>query len=273
MKTLSTYETVANAFSVAEIAEPLTLHFSPSDDADYVCMGLTAEVDAVGLIRDEERIYGYMTGDECRASDEGFERQTAADIAIPIRPDEIVAATLPIVDLIPLFQNHDFFFVLNRNDITHIVNFIDLDKAPVKLCLFSLFIELEEAMMYRLLQRAPTYLNHLSEGRLRKARDLCNQKHLKETPDNMLRCTTLIDRFKMYRCDPVLSKGLGVLGGKDWKGFFVNLQNLRNQIAHSGSISEVVSDGRGMGAFVFLLRALVSLVQAREEAEVNSQTT
>ena len=61
--------------------------------------------------------------------------------------DQMVAASTSLLDLPALFLRTYFFFVLTGNEITHVVSFQDMDRLPMKLCLFSLVMELESKLL------------------------------------------------------------------------------------------------------------------------------
>jgi hypothetical protein len=86
------------------------------------------------------------------------------DDVVPILPSQILSATTPLTDATILFaerqpamlddfgvldHSHDlaFFFVLDDSRISGILRWGDLFKAPGRLCLFALTLELEEAAL------------------------------------------------------------------------------------------------------------------------------
>ncbi|MBI3761579.1 MAG: hypothetical protein HY260_06920 [Chloroflexi bacterium] len=253
----SHYETVARAFQVLDIAAPLRAFQPPDAQLGEVWEELTAE-DPVGfcLIRDSERIYGFFAFDDdvFLAPLEGI----ASDKLTQITPDQIVSGSMSLLDLISLFRRHYFFFVLTRNDLTHVVSFQDLDNLPVKLCLFSLLMALE-AEIVDLLAASGSIEQHLSllpEGRLNKAKQLCGDKYGADriTADKILLCTTFIDKKTMLLRSPALSSRLPFQSKNAAERFFKRTESLRNQIAHSDSIFTVLNSPDEFDGFVSELR-------------------
>ncbi len=267
------YDTIATAFQVVDIAQPLRTSAPPDWSLEDVWAAIledTAEFadNWFALIRDEQKILGYVapdsipdTGDEA-ADDPKHLR--AGDICTLITPDQIVAADLSLLDLIPLFEQRPFFFVLTGNDLTHVVLFRALDQLPVKLCLFALVIGLE-AECLRLFSVRPQdierHLGRLPAGRYQKALDQCRARHSpkKILPEHILQATQFIDKATMLLRAPTLLSALPFNSKDAGKKFFNELKNLRNRIAHSDSILGELPTAQ---AFNRLLNKLKDLTEA-----------
>ena len=197
MSSETLFDAVANRITVQEIAVKLFYVLPSYDGGDVGVASMEAmdenltsdDIMEVGLVRDGDKLFGRIYTDM-------DDYAKAEDVAKPITPSEMVAASTSILDLIPLFEKHNIFFVLDRNELTHWVAFAHLDKLPVKLCLFSLFLELELEMIRALTNGSVvigSHLGYLSQARLEKAKELCKIKYKKETQYNLLLCTTFID--------------------------------------------------------------------------------
>ena len=245
---LSPYRLIANAISVIDIATPLMPSVSPQEQLEAVweefviTEGVDPTVECLRLVRDYDHVFGYL---DYLESFEAPLAGNAGDRAIPITPDMIVSASTPLLDMPSLFRKHYFFFVLTRNDITHFVSFQDMDKLLMKLCLFSLIMELEAKILellmlnifgHRWRPSIERYLGYLSKGRLEKARSLCGMKYGRESPGGILRCTTFIDKKQILRKDPEISSRLPFNSRRELDRFFKRVEDVRNQIAHSDSI-------------------------------------
>jgi hypothetical protein len=159
-----------------------------------------------------------------------------------ISPDMIVQASMTIVDLITLFENKPFFFVLEGNAITHVVNFYDLDKLPVKLCIFSFIMELEAKLIDIILESSAIerLQEILPEKKLELAKALCNEKKKEITNRNLLLCTTFIDKKTIVRRDDEAFRRLKFTSKNELDSFFKHIEDIRNSIAHSDSILKVL---------------------------------
>ncbi|MBI5649026.1 MAG: hypothetical protein HZC40_01025 [Chloroflexi bacterium] len=248
------FDAVANRITVLEIAVKL-FYALPSYDGGDVSVASMEAMDEnlscddlleVGLVRDGDKLFGRIYTDTS-------DYEKAEDVAEPITPGEMVAASTSILDLIPLFEKHNIFFVLDRNELTHWVAFAHLDKLPAKLCLFSLFLELELEMIRALTSDSVVigaHLGHLSQARLEKARMLCNLKYKEETPYHLLLCTTFIDKKTMIQADSRLSNQLPFPSRNSQDRFFKTVEEMRNQIAHSDSIFSVINSPAEMSALI-----------------------
>lgn len=267
MSNVEIYSRVAKAFTAIDIAQHVV--YADADDTGFEV------VDKISfgrrdvwlcLVRRGQNIIGYLAADDDINYDEVAGKQ-----ANPITPNQLVPASIPILDLIPLFEQYFFFFVLEKNQITHAVSFVDVDKLPVKLCLFSLFMELESEMLaimnhYANYSTTPeALLNHLSAKRLEKAREVCKLKYGKEpTPELLLQCTTFIDEVKIFQSEVSLSKCLPFRSKNEGNRFFTTIEKMRNQIAHSDSILSVIDNPSELHAFTLDLQKLIKSLSVVE---------
>ena len=268
------YETVATAFQVLDIAEPLVTTAAP----DWTVQGVLSAImeDRVdhsenwfALVRNDQTILGYIASDfiwdEPGEKFDGPIDGRADKFCTKITPDQIVSGKLPLLDLIPLFQEHFFFFVLTGNDLTHVVSFLDLNKLPVKLSLFALLTGLE-AELIRLLSRSKVeierHLARLPEHRLRSAREWCRSrygdKHI--TPERVLRATSLADKVTLLLSESNLASALPFESRSKAEVFFDQLRELRNRIAHSDSMLLEESTPTTFNQLLSRLRRLTDVV-------------
>jgi hypothetical protein len=64
-----------------------------------------------------------------------------------IPPWQIVPASMPILELIPLLKQSDYFFVFERNEINHVVSFANvIEKHPFRLALLSLLLAFQQEL-------------------------------------------------------------------------------------------------------------------------------
>lgn len=278
-----------------EIVEPVLPPNVVLDHGDFVDL----RSPSIFLVADKDRTYGYVTQDTVDEMLEDGEDPKFQDAdsnpgryAKPIPPDQLVPGSTSLLDLMPLFTKHRFFFVLTRNEIKHVVSFEDMDDLPVMLCFFALFMELEGGMI-RLLtgpvyvnwalpgepseqNRRPLHidamrrLNSLHEARLRKACELCDKKYRSGTPAKLLRCTTFIDKKTMFMKDEQLASQLPYRifdGNEQATSFFNRLERARNQIAHSDSILRVLDTPKVFNDFVNTLQKTIARISELREAQ------
>jgi hypothetical protein len=258
---LSHYEVIANSFSVVEISDPIKAIVYPNESLEtvweYVMEGeiQNPAENPIILVRDENRIYGYLDFFDDFVSPN--EKMLAGEKANPIDPDQLVPSSMPLLDLPSLFQEHYFSLVLTQNNISHFVSFQYLDKLPMKLCLFSLLMELE-AKMLDLFMLKPEYietlLHFLSNSRLQKAKALCKRKYKKESPERLLHCTTFTDKKRMLIQSCEISKL--PFEKHETDNLFERIEEVRNRIAHSDSIIEFLKTPEVFNKFLSDLRKI-----------------
>lgn len=264
---LTPYSLVAGSIGVVEIAAPLTTRFSPNTHLAtvYEELGGPPFYDFFCLVCDEQRLYGYLAGDDDLLS---TSVSTAGEAAHPITADLLVSASTPLLDLPELFLKHYFFFILSGHEVTHVVSFQDMDSLPMKLCLFSLFLELESKLLALFsvdTARLQRYLSALSPNRLKKAQDLCEMKYTNQIPENILLCTTFIDKKEMILRAPELASKLHFPNKDELGRTFKRIENVRNQIAHGDSVISVLPTPQHFNDFVNELRAIISSIGLQGE--------
>lgn len=185
---------------------------------------------------------------------------------IPISVDEVVPASMPLLDLLPVFERHYVVLVLTGNEITHVISFEDFDKLPGHICLFSLFAELELAMTTKLdemLRSAQDPLRWLSEERLAKARVLYGLKHPNENPEvagqhDLLLCTNLIDKITMITKDKGMAAGLDCGAPGSTKKLLKTVEGIRNAVAHGTSLFEKIRSPEQLNNLVAQVEQMIS---------------
>jgi hypothetical protein len=257
---LSHYEVIANSFSIVEISDPIKVIANPNESLETVYEKFTEEEiqnpaeNPIILVRDDNRIYGYL---DFFDDFDSPKEMLAGEEATPINPDQLVPSAMSLLDLPSLFEKHYFFFVLTQNNISHFVSFQYLDKLPMKLCLFSLFMELE-AKMLDLFMLKPEYietlLHFLSNSRLQKAKALCKRKYKKESPKRLLHCTTFTDKKRMLIQSCEISKL--PFEKHETDNLFERIEEVRNRIAHSDSIIEFLKTPEVFNKFLSDLRKI-----------------
>ena len=258
---LSHYEIMANSFRVVEISRPIAVIANPDDSLEDVgvsAMESDPVLNDIILVKDNAHIYGYIDYFDVDVS----LKENAGEAAYPITPDEIVPGSMPLIELLPLFEKHYFFFVLNRNDISHVVSFRDLDELPMKLCLFTLIMELEAKMLGLFMQESEKeledLLHSLPVSQLKTAKNFYKIKYKdkKESPLGLLLCTSFADRSLLLRQSPEIHKKFQFEGTHQVDIFFETARKIRNQIAHSNSIIKLLASPKVFNKFVFDLRRI-----------------
>jgi hypothetical protein len=259
------YDLVTNRLNVLDIAVPLRIQIPPDETLDSAYKKALLEwtrEDSVVLVRDQSRIHGYLT-----FNDEFFKAEFSEMVGKKVKPitcDMLITSTTPLLEFVPLLRQRPFYFVIDRNEITHIVWFRDVDKAPMQLCLFSLCLELESEIL-EVLKFHPKGISHflqkLTKGRMEKAKEVCKQKYGKETDDYLLMSTNFADKHKMLRVDSRIYGSLPFNSHKKADSFFNCVERVRNQIAHSDSILLILHKPESFCDFIETCRKIISTLR------------
>jgi len=273
----ATFAAISQAFQVVDIAHPLRTFVSPDTTTLDATIAINEgraedEENEFAIVLDGTRIYGYIASDfifdEEDKPHDGPADGPAEAYCTPIKPTQVVAGNTPLLDLISLFQEHYFFFVLTRNTLSHVVSFSRVDKLPFQLSLFALVIGVE-AELIRLFSgsQARLSLGLLPEARLAKAHELFAIKHRNKRdahdwPDQVLLCTTFIDKVTVLLRSPPLLARLPFESKGSAERFFGLVHDVRNHIAHSDSILRVLPNPAALQNFVFTLKQVIESLTA-----------
>jgi hypothetical protein len=269
------FESIATAFRVEDIAQPLVTSAPPQWTIEDALAAITEDSaehpeNFFCLVRNESKILGYIAADyffdERAEKYDGPRGGLAGQHCLKINPDQIVAAELPLIDLLSIFNQHFFFFVLKGNDLAYTVSFLDLEALPVKLCLFTLIIGLEEELLRvftRESNQIEDFLRLLPDERRKKAEELTKQKIKKDVVSarQVLLSTNFVDKFTILVRSPELSRQLPFSSKSQAERYVYRLQELRNQIAHSDSILAILRTPDEFASFLTQLRQFMNVIE------------
>ena len=247
------YEKILLSFTVRDIdADILTIRHDPElTVADAQCeMNGWEGLNEIAIIENGNKDIGYIDiGDEYGGPDDFIDSWMQ-----PISPSQIVSESLPIADLVPLFLDNYFYFVLRKNRVGGVVSYNDLDKSPFKLALFSQLIALETAMADGIKHDEKDiqyYLSLLSKKRQRNAEKILieRNKYARHKGQDvcaaeMFECTCFADKKTIYLKEAILFNRLGFTSKIKASKFLTIAENLRNQIAHGQTILTLFGHGR-----------------------------
>ncbi len=271
LRVLETYRAITSRLTASDIADPLFI-VRPDEsyiDASEATLEEATWGDNFFLVRDETTVYGYFH--YSAAPDDP--NTAASEIATVIPVNQIVPAETPLLDLVQLFPQYFFFFLLSRNELVGVVSYVHIDRDPVKLCLFALILELEAAMLRCLTRdysRVKDYVNFLKPDRLEKAQKLAALKRGDKNPYAVLECTTLIDKTNI-----ILNSGLNAMlktaeGEIHPQRFLSRVEAVRNEIAHGGSVLRILRRPEDLLAFTGGLQRIISVL-ANENNDADSR--
>ncbi|MGL5035592.1 MAG: hypothetical protein ACRC6M_17540, partial [Microcystaceae cyanobacterium] len=148
---------------------------------------------------------------------------------------ELVAVSTPLLKILPLFQQKSRLFVLENHQVNGIITQGDLQKAPVRMLLFSL-VSLLEMNLLRLIREG--YEDHhwksiLKADRLQLAQKYWQESQARNEATDLLDYLQFCDKRDLVLAHPQLLKQLGLSSKRHSDRLFKDAEQLRNRLAHA----------------------------------------
>ncbi|MGM0904506.1 MAG: hypothetical protein ACQEXB_25840 [Bacillota bacterium] len=153
----------------------------------------------------------------------------------PFHSGDLVSDSTSLIELLEILRNKNYLFILEKNRVTKIVTFADLQKQPIRMLAFSL-ISLLEMLLISLIKEAypdESWKEKLSEERLQKAEEMLKFRIEKNEALTLVDNTQLADKGTIVVKTDKLRKQLGFESKTRCKEFFKNIETLRNNTAHA----------------------------------------
>ena len=244
MKQLKTFshdlqKLFTQSITVREIAEPLVSFDAERNAASVQQFMKEKDFDHIGVRRD-----GLAVGYAIRTR---LTEGTLGDHLIPFRDEDVIPANAPLLDALETLKSPDSpddshltqrVFVATWDKVGGIVTFGDLQKAPVRLWLFGL-ITLTEMQMLRIIRayyRNNCWQSRISKGRLKKAKDILDDRRSRNEGVELVDCLQFCDKRNLIVRDDALRRRLGLGQPEDAELFLEELEDLRNELAHAQDI-------------------------------------
>lgn len=188
------------------------------DHMNFDFLGVEEKGNVVGYIRREELANGKI---------KNYMRSFLAG--------DLISDSTPLIDLLEIFHQRDYIFVLEKNRVSKIVTLADLHKQPIRMLVFS-FVSLLEMYLTELIEETypdETWVEKLGVNRVLKAEAMMQQLQQKNEALTLLNSTQLVDKGEIVRNSPELLKQLGFMSKNKCKDFFKKVEYLRNNTAHA----------------------------------------
>ena len=179
--------------------------------------------------------HGPIVGLFCRSSFQS-EHQLVGEIFRPIGPTDLNSSETSLLHFVWTANQQPRRLVLEGTDVRGIVTLSDIQKLPVRMALFSLFIHFELLLTEHLRQRVGNgdpFL-HLTPGRAEHARDKWRQFTASNMDQDKFSAMDLCDKREVARAPRILGKT-----PTSTKGSIGEIERyLRNPIAHGAEYAE-----------------------------------
>lgn len=154
-----------------------------------------------------------------------------------INPEDILAESTPILEVLLLFKNRDWLFVKSGNEIKGIVTRGDLRKAPVRMFLF-LIVNLLEMHITRLIRKyckqedLCTYIG----DRLKKAEEFLAERKRKNEALDIFDSLQFCDKRDIALEINKILNVIKIQSKTQTKTYLKKIINLRDRLAHGHDI-------------------------------------
>jgi hypothetical protein len=186
------------------------------------------DFDIYGVKRDE-KIVGFVIREDITR--EG----TINEFVKWFSSEELISDSTSLIELLDILQEREFIFILEKNRVSRIVTVADLQKHPIRMLTFSLISLLEMYLIEVIKEFYPydSWTDKLTESRLNKAKELLAERLEKNEALTWLDNLQLGDKGTIIRKTPEIVEKLGFESNIQCKKFFKNIEELRNNTAHS----------------------------------------
>jgi hypothetical protein len=220
----------AEAFSARDIQEPLLSFDLCSLPGLSQAGSLPGNVPIVG-IRNNGLVTGYVTTGEMT--------RLSADLIRAIDQQQVVALEASLADVIHVLTQYAYCFVAVDGTTVGVICKKDIEKPVVRMWLFGIII-LMEMLVVELLRTVwpdESWMQHVSEGRLSKARQLQEERLRRGLSADLLDCLQFSDKFQVALHHPPFIERLDFPSLNAAKKTLKDLESLRNNLAHGQDIT------------------------------------
>lgn len=181
-------------------------------------------------------------------------------------PSELIAASTPLMELLPLLRDKPRLFVLESNRISGIVTCGDLQKAPVRMLLFGLvtLLEMNLLRLIRIYYPDDSWQQFLKRERVIAAKNLWEQGRARNEAIDLLDYLQFCDKRDLILTSTQVIEQLGLKSKRYGERFLKAAEALRNKLAHA---QDLVS-GSSWPEVIFLAQEIETLLQRCEEIEL-----
>ena len=219
------------SITVRDIAEPLA-----SFDRDYPAerardFMASRGFDVVG-VRREGSIEGYILQEDLTTG-------TVGDHLRELEDADIMRESDPLLRALESLKTRRWTFIRFLGDPSGIVTRGDLQKAPMRMWLFGLISILEMQMLrcIRAVEDSDDWWSTLlSDDRLAAAQRIFHERRKRNEEIFLSDCLQIADKAFIYKKNDDLFALTGLDSKRSWKDFMINVEELRNNLAHANDL-------------------------------------
>lgn len=245
------------SITIEYVAEPLKAFPAQTEVAIALAWMEERDFDVVG-IESEGEITGYVERVNLMTA-----RGMCGDCKQTFKLFEVVAVSTPLLKILPLLQQKSRLFVLEHHQINGIITQGDLQKAPVRMLLFSL-VTLLEMNLLRLIREAyddDSWQSILKPDRLNLAKKHWQESQFRNEATDLLDYLQFCDKRDLVLAHSQLLKQLDLPSKRYSDRLLKDAEQLRNRLAHAQDLV----NGSSWKALITLAEAIEQVLIKCEE--------
>ena len=223
-----------NSITIEYVAESLKA-FSAETLAIIILQWMEEQdFDVVG-IETEGIITGYVEKMTLIQSINDLNLVPCKEYEKAFKPIDLIAISTPLIKLLPLLQTKTRLFISDCNSVTGIVTQGDLQKAPVRMLLFSLvtLLEMNLLRLIRVYYTTDSWQSILNKERVESAQKLLQESRARNEATDLLDYLQFCDKRDLILHNPDLVTKLGLNSKRAGDRFLKSAEHLRNRLAHA----------------------------------------
>jgi hypothetical protein len=218
-------------FTVADIAE-VCASFDAERPADEVRAFMEARDFSQVGVRAEGFLRGYVRLEELSDG-------TCGDVMREFSDDDVLPESASLLEVIKAVGVYRRCFVSGMGEVIGIVTLRDFEKPAVRMWLFGLITMVEMRLVEEIRHRHPheSWTAELSEGRVAKARQLCEERQRRKQSVELIDCLQFSDKAQIVLRIEEIRERMGVASRESGQKLFRRLEELRNNLAHAQELA------------------------------------
>ncbi|MCI0414204.1 hypothetical protein L0222_15585 [bacterium] len=231
----STFRDLYNLFeiniTIRNITEPFASFDAESQSGTILSFMDKKNFDVVG-VRENAEVVGYANRNDLSNG------SRLGDHTIAFHSDEIIGENDPLIRAFQMLRSRKRVFVTILRGIGGIVTIGDLQKAPVRMWLFGIIslIEMNFLQIIRVYFPQESWRLVLNQSRVTLAEQLLLQRQRMNAEIDLADCLQFCDKRDIVLSKDHLLKSLGFTSKSEGEKKLKDVQNLRDELAHSQDI-------------------------------------
>ena len=248
------------SITIEYVAEPLKAVSADADVIEVLHWMQVQDFDVVG-VETANIINGYVERSHLMQCKSG----KCSDYQQIFHPQELVAISTPLMKLLPILEQKPRLFVLDCNQVSGIITYGDLQKAPVRMLLFGLvtLLEMNLLRLVRLYYPQDSWKEVLKPDRLEAAQKLWRESRERNEATDLLDYLQFCDKRELILNQPELFQKLGLSSKRSGEKFLKSAEHLRNRLAHAQNLVS----GSSWKELISLAEAMEKLLIYCEQVE------